>query len=263
MALRPNRPQSRSDQLAERDAAQQDGFLREVDDALRQDEMLGAMQRYGKPLAAAVLAGLAALAGYLWWADHSKQQTARRGEDMTLALDQVEAGRLDAGMRALEPLTKDGGDGSQAAARMMQGGILLEQGHKDQAARMFAAVSADSNAPQPYRDLASVREVTANFDTMKPEDVIARLKPLAVPGNPWFGSAGELVGMAYVKQGRNDLAGPLFAAVAKEKEAPESVRSRARQMAGLLGVDAIDDVAKAAGLGDAGQAGPAAAPAKP
>ena len=230
----------------DRDAAQQDGFLREVDDALRQDEMLSAMQRYGKPLAAAVLAGLAALAGYLWWADHSKEQTAKRGEDMTLALDQVEAGRLDAGMRALEPLAKDGGDGSQAAARMMQGGILLEQGRKDQAVRMFAAVAADSNAPQPYRDLAALREVTANFDTMKPEDVIARLKPLAVPGNPWFGSAGELVGMAYLKQGKTDLAGPLFASISRDKDTPETLRRRARQLAGLLGVDAIDDVAKAA-----------------
>ena len=76
---------------------------------------------------------------------------------------------------------------------------------------------------------------------MKPEDVIARLKPLAEPGDPWFGSAGELVGAAYLKQGKADLAGPLFASIAKDKDVPETLRSRARQMAGLLGVDAITD----------------------
>ena len=79
---------------------------------------------------------------------------------------------------------------------------------------------------------------------MKPEDVVVRLKPLAVPGNPWFGSAGELLGMAYLKQGHKDLAGPLFATIARDKDTPDSLRARIRQMAGLLGFDAIDDIAK-------------------
>lgn len=262
MALRPTNSPSRSDKLAERDSAQQDVFLREVDDALREDEMLGAMKRYGKPVAAVVIAGLLGLAGYLYWSDHSKQQQAERGEKFTIALDQVEAGRLDAGLRALDPIAKDGGDGSQAAAMMMQAGILQQQGKTDQAVKLFADLAANAKAPQPYRDLAAIREVTARFDTMKPDDVIARLKSLAVPGNAWFASAGELVGMAYVKQGKTDLAGPLFASIAKDKEAPESVRSRARQMAGLLGVDAIEDVEKAAGIDPAKAAeAPAAAPA--
>jgi len=64
-----------------------------------------------------------------------------------------------------------------------------------------------------------------------------------VPGNPWFGSAGELVAMAYLRQNKPDLAGPLFAALAKDKTVPDSIRQRARQMAGALGVDAVDDVA--------------------
>jgi hypothetical protein len=72
--------------------------------------------------------------------------------------------------------------------------------------------------------------------------VVDRLKPLAVPGNPWFGSAGELVGMAYLRQGKNDLAGPLFAAIAKDESVPASLRSRTRQLAGLLGYDAVVDV---------------------
>ena len=47
LALRPSSPESRADQLAKRDAAQKDVFLREVDEALRQDQVLGAFKRYG------------------------------------------------------------------------------------------------------------------------------------------------------------------------------------------------------------------------
>ena len=140
----------------------------------------------------------------------------------------------------------EGNPGYKAATQLLDAGIAAQQGKADDAAKGFAAVSADTTAPQPYRDLATVRLVALRFDAMKPDEVIARLKPLAVPGNAFFPSAGELVGLAYMKQGHNDLAGPLFATIAKEKDAPDSLRSRVRQLAGLLGVDTVDDARKAA-----------------
>ena len=53
---------------------------------------------------------------------------------------------------------------------------------------------------------------------------------------------GLSVAMAYLDQGNTAEAGALFAAIAKDKGTSETLRSRTRQMAGLLGVDAIDDV---------------------
>lgn len=247
MALRPKRPQSRSDQLAERQAAEQDVLLREVDEALRQDEMLGAFKRYGLPAAGGIALGLAALAGYLWWNGSQTAKAGERGEQFTLALDRIEAGHLDGGDKQLVPLAKESADGMKAAAKLMRAGVALEQGRPGDAAKLFAEVAADDAAPKPFRDVATIREVAVKFDTMPPQQVVDRLKPLAVPGNPWFGNAGELLGIAYLKQGKEELAGPLFAAIARDKQAPESLRARARQMAGLLGVDAIDDVSRIAG----------------
>ncbi len=246
MALRPKRPESRSEQLAQRDAAQQDVFLREVDEALRQDDMTGALRRYGLPLGAALVLVLVGLGGYLWWSNRQAEQAGQRGEQLTLALDQIEQGRIAAGDQQLVPLAKESAAGTRSAAQLMRAGIALQLGRKDEALKLYGAVAAADDAPQPFRDLAAIRAVAANFDTMLPQQVVDRLKPLAVPGNPWFGSAGELVGMAYIKQGRTELAGPLFAAISRDKEAPASLRSRSRQLAGLLGVDAIDDPVKAA-----------------
>ena len=221
--------------------------MREVDDALREDQFHDVWKRWGKIIVAAVLAGLAALAGWLWYGESRDSAAGKAGEELIVALDQVEAGQLDAGAKALTSLTKDGPAGPRTAARMMQAGILAEQGRAGEAVKLFAAVAADDSAPGPYRDLAKIREVALSFDTLPPEQVIARLKPLAVPGNAWFGSAGELVGAAYLKQNRTDLAGPLFAAIAKDTNVPQSIRSRTQQLAGLLGVDAVTDPEAAAG----------------
>jgi hypothetical protein len=77
--------------------------------------------------------------------------------------------------------------------------------------------------------------------------VIDRLKPFAVAGNPWFGSAGEMSAMAYLKLGRKQEAARIFAAMAKDQKVPESIRTRSVQMAGSLGVDALPDTATPVG----------------
>ncbi|MBF9150545.1 tetratricopeptide repeat protein [Novosphingobium jiangmenense] len=240
MALRPDRPQSRSNQLAERSAGG-DAFLREVDDALREDQVYTAIQKYGKPVGAVILAGLLGLGGYLWYENHSNSKAAEQGEALTKALDDIEVRNLKAATEAVAPLAKDGTDGYRATAKMLAAGVLSEQGKNAEAAKAFAEIAADTGIPQAYRDLATIREVSLTFDQLGPDKVVERLKPLAVPGNAWFGSAGELVGMAYVKQGKNDLAGALFAQIAKDKTVPDTLRRRTRQMAGLLGVDAVED----------------------
>ena len=83
MALRPDRNQTRSDQLAERSGAQAEGFLREVDDALREDQVFTALQKYGKPVGALIAAGLLGLAGYLWYENHSNAKAAEQGVTLT------------------------------------------------------------------------------------------------------------------------------------------------------------------------------------
>lgn len=243
MALRPKSPEDKEEQKA----ADQDVFLREVDEALRKDQALGLAKRYGAAIGVVAVAGLLGLAGYLYWDSSTKQAAAERGERFMIAIDRLDAGAADAASAELAPLASEGTGGSKAAAAMMRAGIAQKQGKAADAAKAFAAIAADSSAPKPFRDLATLREVAARFDVMAPQQVVDRLKPLAIPGNPWFGSAGEMLAMAYMKQGKPELAGPMFAAIAKDKGAPETLRSRARQLAGQLGVDTVDDVNKAAG----------------
>ena len=249
MALIPkntskNSKLSPADKKALQETAAEDVLLREVDEAVRQDELSSFASNYGKPLIAAVVLGLAAFGGYLYWDGQQESGMETKSEALVAALDQIEAGNLATGSSALDPLLTDGNGGTQAAAGMLKAGLALEQGKAKEASELFAVIAADDQAPPAMRDIASIREIATRFDTMKPADVIARLKPLAVPGKPFFGSAGELVAMAYLEQGKLKEAGTMFAAIAKDKQVPEGLRSRSRQMAGLYGVDAIEDVDK-------------------
>lgn len=254
MALRPNSSLT-TDQ---KKAAQDEVLMREIDDAVRQQEYSDLAGRYGKPAIAALVLGLLAFGGYLLWDNYREGQREAQSEQFVVALDQLEAGNLGASSKALDTVIAEAGADTAAVARMLKAGIAMEQNDAAGAARLFAQVAATEDAPQALRDLATIREVAATYDSRSAADVIARLRPLAVPGNPYFGSAGELVAMSYLEQGKRREAGALFAQIAKEETVPETLRARARQMAGLLGVDAIEDVNELIGAG--GGAGAAATP---
>lgn len=234
-------PPSNSDANARRQAAQSGVFMREVDDALRQDQLETFLRRYGKPLLALIVIGLLAFAGYLYWHHRQKGAAEANAEQLVLALDDLDAGNAAAAQKKLAPLAA--GDGGEAImAQLTQAGIALEQGKSDQAARLYSEVARNDDAPQPLRDLATVREVAAAYDKLPPQTVVDRLSTLAQPGSPWFGVAGEMVGIAYLKQGKTKQAGPLFVNIAKDKTQPDGLRARVRQLAGELGFDAIEDV---------------------
>lgn len=217
-----------------------DAFLREVDDAVRQDRMLGFWTRYGRWVVGAIVVGLIAFAGWLYWEHHSTRASGETAEQMGKLLDTVVGGGTP-DPKQLQALADADQPGYRAAAQLTRAAVTAQKGDSAGAIALYKAMAADTKLDQPYRDLALVRQTALEFDGMKPADIVARLKPLAVAGDPWFGSAGEMTAIAYMKMGKPDLAGPIFAAVAKDKQVPQTIRSRARQMAGLLGIDAIEE----------------------
>ncbi len=217
-------------------------LMREIDEAVRQDDTKEFFQKYGLPLGGAFALLLAGMFGYYWWDSSNEAGLEDQSEAIISALDSVDAGDFAGADEKVAPLLDDGSVGARTSARFLQAASALEQGNTAKAVELYAAIVADPDTPGPLRDLAVLREVSANFDDREPADIIARLEPLAVPGNAFFGSAGELTAIAHLEAGNRDEAGALFSAIAQDESQPETLRSRARQMAGLLGVDAIEDV---------------------
>lgn len=214
-----------------------ESFLREVDEAVRQDRLLGFWQGYGKIIIGSVIGALALFAGYLVWHDSRREAAGEVAQDAQKVLTAV-AQKSAPDAKAVAAISAATQPGYHATALLAKAAIAAQKGDLKGAAMLYGAIAADEKLAQPYRDLGLVRQVTLNFDHMKPQAVVDTLKPLAVEGGPWFGSAGEMTAIAYMKMRKPALAGPIFAAIAKDATAPASVRSRAGQMAALLGIDA-------------------------
>lgn len=215
-----------------------DIFLQEVEENYRRDQLRDFLQKYLKWVIAAVVLLLAAVGGWLYWQSQQEKKVQQQTEELSAVIDDIVAENFQTVPQRLDGLANTKNDVVRASAMLTRAAVAIERGDRATALARYKAIMEDDGLPQEYRDLATIRLTALEFDSLQPQQVIARLEPLAKAGNPWFGSAGELTAMAYLKQNQRARAGQMFAAIAADNQVPETMRSRAVQIAGTLGVDA-------------------------
>ena len=213
-------------------------FLREVDENLRRDRLQDFFRDNKRALIIALVLFLGAAGGLIWWEQYRRDQAGREVESLAEVYRAINEDKMASVPGRLAPLAQSSDEGVRATARFTQAALALEKGDSATAARIYGELHADESMPEAYRGAALIRQTALDFDKLKPDEVIARLAPYAKPDSPWFGSAAELTAAALIKQGKKAEAGQLFARIANDKNAPESLRARSVQLAGSLGVDA-------------------------
>ena len=213
-------------------------FIREVDEEVRRDRLKQIWRLYGRWIVLAVVAGLAILAAGLYWLGDEAKKAGDTGEKFVQALGKIETGDVAGANPALDALAAGGQPGYQALALLTKAANATQAGDTETALKHYRQVVADSSLAVPFRDLALIRQTRLEFDTLKPEAIVARLQSLSVPGNAWFGVAGEMTAIAQMRAGKPALAEPLFTAIANDATLEQSLRSRAAQMATALAANA-------------------------
>lgn len=213
-------------------------FVREVDENLRRDQLRDFFKKNGTLLVVALILFLAASGGFIWYQQHKEQRSETEVEQLAQIFKDISVGNTAKLPAQLDDLSKAGSKGVRASAMFTRAALAIQQNDLKLATSKYREIANDDSFPRPYRDAALIRQTSLEFDSLKPQDVISRMEPLTKPGDPWFGSAGELTALAMIKQGKKREAGQLFATIAKDKDVPQAIRDRSIQIAGSLGTDA-------------------------
>ncbi|MEO5938081.1 MAG: tetratricopeptide repeat protein [Sphingomonas sp.] len=221
-----------------------EAFLREVDEELRRDQLVGVWTNHGRLILGLIGGGLLIFAAVLGWRYWSHSKAEGQAVKLQTALDSVAANKPADAAPALTELENSGVPGYSAAARLTAANQLYNSGKTKEAAVKFAAIAGDTALGQPVRDYALIRQTNIEFDTLAPPIIIDRLKPLATKDSAWLGSAGEMVAMAYVRLNKPNDASLMFKTIAETETVPETIRQRAVQGMDTVDVGATDQKGK-------------------
>ena len=216
-----------------------EAFIREVDEEFRRDQLTQFWTRYGRWLLIALGVFLLAFAGWLYWREEQKRAAGDFGAELLEAADALDASNVDRAAPVFAKAVAAPQPGYEAVGRLTQAAIAVREGKTAEAADLYAAIAADDGIAEPFRELATVRQLMLQFDALPNETLSAKLEPLAKAGSPWFGSAGEMLAVAHMRAGNPERAAPIFAAIAKDLSVPATIRARTGQMASMLGASPL------------------------
>jgi hypothetical protein len=213
-----------------------DLFVREVDEELRQDQLKSIWRRFAPFIiggAVAIVLGVGGFRGWEWW---SENQANASGDRFLAALDSARANDPAAALETLKALESDGSGAYPLLARLKSAALTAETDPAG-AIAAFDAIAADSAIPAPLRDVARLRAAYLLVDHGSYADVAARAEVLTADGNAMRYSALEAMALAAWKAGDRANAAKLLQPAADDIAAPAGLRQRVQILLDLIAGD--------------------------
>ncbi len=208
-----------------------ESLFREVDEEVRQEQFKKLWDRYGNAVIALCIVVVAAVAGYKGWQYWQTRQAEAAALTFFEATKLAGAGKTDEALKQFESISHQG---YEALARLREANLLAAQGKSDDAVKAYDAVAADGRANAALRDLARIRAGYVLADTLKPDELSARVGSFDQPGNPWRHAAREILGIAAWRSGDYALANKAMGAILADADTPVALRQRAETLSELL-----------------------------
>jgi hypothetical protein len=217
----------------------------EVDEDLRAERATALLKRYAWLIIAVIVAIVGVAIGWQFWTRWQINQdltaaqrylTAQAAADTTAnqPADAASAGRA-AAIAALDQQIASAPEGYRTLGRLRAAALKADAGDIPGAIVLWDEVGADPGADRLLRDLASLMTAEHQLDHGDPAQLEARLKPLAVPDNPWSALAREQLAWLDLRQGKLVEAKTALHALSVDLTAPNGLRQRASAILTGLG----------------------------
>ncbi|MCF6216670.1 MAG: tetratricopeptide repeat protein [Emcibacter sp.] len=209
-------------------------FIREVDEDLRHKQLTNMWKKFG-PYVITFLVGIVLfVAGNVTLKNYNESKYAKIADQYSKAQQQVEANQIDDALKILQGLADTDVDGYQILVAFKEAEIELDRGNKDKAVTALNSLANSSGVDKVYRDLASLKAAMIVLDVASYDDIKARLAPLTIEGNSWKYMAKELLAMAALANGKGEEAKRLLIELEQDLEAPQHVKSRAKDFQSVI-----------------------------
>ena len=213
--------------------AENNEFIREVDEDYRRDQIANIWKRYNALIITLAVLLVAGVGGYNYWrhAERTRAEAASVRFDKANRL--AKDGKAEEADRDFAAIQADGPGGYALLARFR---LAAEATKRDAAAGADAydKLAADTGIGDALRDLARLRAALLRLDGTDPNAALTSLQGLAAPTNAFRHTAREMLGLTALKRGDIEGAGRWFDQISADAETPQGLRQRVDVYAALV-----------------------------
>ena len=208
-----------------------DGFVQEVTDELRRDQMVAKLKRYGWIGVVAVLAIVGGAAFSEYRDAQQRAQAEGLGDAVLAALDATDATARAAALTGIEPPAPQAG----AVLSLLTASEQVLAGDLAGAIANLDAVALNAEIPQMYRQIAQFKALTLQADTLDAATRKQGFEALSGAGGALRLLAQEQLALIAIHEGDTATAIETYQAVLNDAQVTPDLQQRALQVIVALG----------------------------
>lgn len=208
-------------------------IFKEVDEEVRRDQALAFWNKHQNNLIALALVIIAAAGGWRWYQTQQRAAAEAAGARYEAAVQLAREDKSAEADAAFQEIIRQGPTGYALLARF-RGAAEIAKTDKAKAVSIFDGIANDAGLDVAMRDIARLRAAMLRIDDADAAEIKSRLEPLAAPGAPFRNTARELLAFAALKAEDFDAAARWLDAIVVDAQAPQSIKSRAEALIGLV-----------------------------
>lgn len=208
-----------------------DGFIEEVTEELRRDQMMAKLKRYGwiAVLAVLLIVGGAAFSEYRKAQERAKAEAL--GDAMLSALENGSAAERVTALQSIETEAPQ----TAAVLAFLTASEQLAADDLDGAISNLNAVAVNGDIPQVYRQIAQFKALTLQADTMDATERKQGFEALGASGGTLRLMAQEQLALIAIQEGDTAAAIELYQGVLNDAQVTPDLQQRALQVIVALG----------------------------
>ncbi len=216
------------------DAAEQEAFIREVTEEVKNDNLKQMWEKYGLYIILLVVLAITGAVSFEGFKSWRRTQSETWSDTYAYALNLENQGKYDESLKVLEQMEKTGGNIYSDIARLQTANILLEQGKNDEAVKILEEISADKSINKKLRDVSIIKLASYKLDNAPREEIDALLQPLIKENGSWTNIAKEMTAMAAIRDGKIDEAQAIYNEILNTPNLPDGLKMRVQDMLSVL-----------------------------
>jgi hypothetical protein len=218
-----------------RGSGNSDEFIREVDEAVRQDRWLRLWKQYGTYIVGGAIAIVIGTGAGVAWHNYQASQLLEDARRYAAAEELLRQDRPAEAAAAFLELAEEADGGYGVVARLRAAEAQIEAGEDDAAAASLDRLSESGDAAPVFRQLGDLLALQQAFEGTDGSALSGRLADLTEPNAPWRYSALELQALAQLRAGETEAARRTLETLLADPLTPANLSRRAAELMASLG----------------------------